>query len=292
MADKAKSKKSDLEQIKEKAQPFFASRPEVLFVYLFGSVAADQNTISSDLDLALYLDSAFQKPSTGYGYQSELITELSAILGTTTDVVILNKAALSLKFQVINKGILIYNCADQARRDFHEKAVREYLDFKPFLEVQAQYLKKRLREKTFGGGRLVDKELVLLKLQELDRYLTQLKKHHGLKTEQLDNNLDQSWIIQHGLQLSIQLVLDIGNHILAAAGEPAQDYSKIFEKLAQIEVLPADFAQSIKSMAGLRNILIYEYTAVDMEKLADLLNNRLDDFSIFADHVMNYLEKE
>jgi len=75
------------------------------------------------------------------------------MLKTKTDVVILNKATLTLKFQVINKGILIYNRDDHARRDFHEKTVREYLDFKPFLEVQAQYLKKRLHENTFGGGR-------------------------------------------------------------------------------------------------------------------------------------------
>ncbi len=139
-------------------------------------------------------------------------------------------------------------------------------------------------------ARLVDKELVLLKLQDLDRYLTQLKKHQGVTADHLDSNLDQAWIVQHGLQLSIQLVLDIGNHILAAAGNPAQDYSRIFDKLAQIDVIPAEFAESIKSMAGLRNILVHEYTEVDMEKLADLLNNRLGDFSRFAAYVMNYLE--
>ncbi len=152
MANKAKQKKNDLEHIKIKAQIFFAARPEVLFAYLFGSVAADQATILSDIDLAVYLDPAFQEPSTGFGYQSELVTELSAILENKTDLVILNKATLALKFQVINKGILIYNCEDQARRDFHEKTVREYLDFKPFLKVQAQYLRKRLKDNTFGGG--------------------------------------------------------------------------------------------------------------------------------------------
>ena len=103
---------------------------------------------------------------------------------------------------------------------------------------------------------------------------------------------DQAWIIQYGLQLSIQLVLDIGNHILADAGNPAQDYSRIFEKLAQIDVIPEDFAESIKSMAGLRNILVHEYTEVDMERLADVLNNRLGDFSKFAAYVMSYLENK
>ncbi len=152
MENKTKPNKTDIQHIKVKTKTYFASRPEVLFAYLFGSVAAEKATTISDLDLAVYLDPAFKEPSTGFGYQSELITELSTMLETKTDVVILNNATLALKFQVISKGILIYNFDDHARRDFHEKTVRDYLDFKPFLEVQAQYLKKRLQDNTFGGG--------------------------------------------------------------------------------------------------------------------------------------------
>lgn len=119
-----------------------------------------------------------------------------------------------------------------------------------------------------------------------------MKKHQKVTAYTLDNNLDRAWIIQHGLQLSIQVILDIGNHILAGAGNPAKDYSEIFEKLGQIDVIPADFAESIKSMAGLRNILVHEYADLNLEKLVDALNNRLDDFSKFSVHVMEYLEKD
>ncbi len=153
MVDKAKLDQTDLEHIKLKTESYFAFKPEVLFAYLFGSVAAGKTTALSDIDLAVYLDPKFREPSTGFGYQSELITELSSMLEMKTDLVILNKSTLTLKFQVVNKGILIYNCDDRARRDFHEKTVRDYLDFKPFLEVQAQYLKKRLQDNTFGGDR-------------------------------------------------------------------------------------------------------------------------------------------
>jgi len=154
VVNKEKPQQTDPKHIKLKTQNYFASRPEVLFAYLFGSIAAGKTTALSDIDLAVYLDPSFREPTAGFGYQSELITELSAILERKTDLVILNKSSLALKFQVINKGILIYNNDDHARRDFHEKTVRDYLDFKPFLEVQAQYLKKRLQDNTFGGGRV------------------------------------------------------------------------------------------------------------------------------------------
>jgi uncharacterized protein YutE (UPF0331/DUF86 family) len=54
--------------------------------------------------------------------------------------------------------------------------------------------------------------------RKLDRYLSQLRKHQGVTAEKLDNDLDKAWIVERGLQLSIQLVLDIGNHILAEEG--------------------------------------------------------------------------
>jgi len=45
---------------------------------------------------------------------------------------------------------------------------------------------------------MVDKELLSLKLQELERYLAQLKKHQGVTADLIEKDLDQAWIIQHG----------------------------------------------------------------------------------------------
>jgi len=137
---------------------------------------------------------------------------------------------------------------------------------------------------------LVDVELVEIKLKEMDRYLTQLKKHREVTAVQPENDLDKAWIIQHGLQLCIQVVLDIGNHILSAAGISVQEYADIFSELARLKVIPGDYARSIKGMAGLRNLLVHEYAGIEMRKLADLVNNRLADFHLFASHVTEYLK--
>lgn len=107
----------------------------------------------------------------------------------------------------------------------------------------------------------------------------------------MESDLDKAWIVQHGLQLCIQVVFDIGNHILADAGVPIREYTEIFPELARLTVIPEDFSRSVKGMAGLRNILVHEYAGLDMKRLADVLNNRLDDFSIFAAAVMNYLNE-
>lgn len=95
-------------------------------------------------------------------------------------------------------------------------------------------------------GRLLDQELVHLKMQELEKYLNQLKKYRGITAEELEENLEKLWAVQHGLQLSIQVVLDTGNHILAEAGVSIKEYSDIFPELARLEIIPADYAENVK----------------------------------------------
>lgn len=134
---------------------------------------------------------------------------------------------------------------------------------------------------------VVDSNLVDLKLQELSRCLLQLSKHRGVTAAELEDDLDKTWTIQHGLQLAIQVVLDLGNHILAGEGVTVEAYADIFVELARLQVIPKGFAKSIKWMAGLRDLLVHEYAVIDPARLVGVLNNRLDDFRLFASYMEN-----
>ncbi len=140
------------EQIESELALFFSARKEVLFAYLFGSVAKESAGRFSDIDIAVYLDPVMIPEAGGYGYQSELIVELQATLKDKVDLVILNEAPTVLKFQVLKSGSLIYCASEQERRKFHENTLKIYLDLKPLLRVQRYYLQKRLAEGKFGGG--------------------------------------------------------------------------------------------------------------------------------------------
>jgi uncharacterized protein YutE (UPF0331/DUF86 family) len=140
-------------------------------------------------------------------------------------------------------------------------------------------------------GQVIDSELIYRKLAELERYTEQLKKHQGITVKKLENDLDQLWIIEHGLQLCIQLVLDIGNHIIAAEGLSINEYADIFPALAKLEVIPEEYTLSIKGMPGLRNILVHEYSELDENILIDVINNRLEDFVLFSRFIIRFLQK-
>ena len=140
------------EQIRSKLFQIFSERKEILFAYLFGSVAKGSAGRLSDIDVAVYLDSSQIPQVQGYGYKSELLVDLQNVLKDKVDLVILNEASTVLKFQVLKNGTLIYCTSEDERRYFHEHTMKKYLDLKPLLRLQSYYLHKLLAEGKFGGG--------------------------------------------------------------------------------------------------------------------------------------------
>lgn len=136
-----------------------------------------------------------------------------------------------------------------------------------------------------------DTGLIMEKLKELDRYLKQLEVYKEITAEELADNLDQLWIVERGLHLSIQILLDIGNHLLAGAGITVEDYSGIIIKLTELGAIPVEFGKKIKGMAGFRNILVHEYANVDLKKLVVVLHEGLTDFRDFANYIIKYIDR-
>jgi uncharacterized protein YutE (UPF0331/DUF86 family) len=127
----------------------------------------------------------------------------------------------------------------------------------------------------------------------MEQALTNLARYRTLRFEEFEKDLSLVWVTERGLQILIQNLLDIGAHILAAEiRNDWDDYGEIISKLGQHGVLPRSFAERIKGMAGLRNILVHEYLRVDTKKIYDLLASKLDDFTEFMRSVHHYLEKE
>ncbi|MCK4858958.1 MAG: DUF86 domain-containing protein [Candidatus Omnitrophica bacterium] len=91
--------------------------------------------------------------------------------------------------------------------------------------------------------------------------------------------------------MAIQLVIDIGNHILVEIGEnQIEDYVDIIDRLGEKEIIPPSFAYNIRNMAGFRNILVHEYLKVDLEQVYQVLQKRLPDFKKFIIYIKNYLK--
>jgi len=139
---------------------------------------------------------------------------------------------------------------------------------------------------------VIDRDAIQKKLAELERYVTELKKYRHYEVEDLRADLGKQWMVSHGLQLAIQVILDIGNHILSDRGINAEDYTDVIDKLGEHLILPPEFTKRIRGMAGFRNVIIHGYSVLDLNKVHSVLKDNLPDFLEFARYIANFLEGE
>ncbi len=87
---------------------------DVISIYIFGSFATNQETPSSDLDIA-YFASEKTDSVKKWGIQEEL----ASLLDIDVDLIDLQEASVILRTEVIEKGKLIFN-NDKYKKDYFE----------------------------------------------------------------------------------------------------------------------------------------------------------------------------
>ena len=134
------------------------------------------------------------------------------------------------------------------------------------------------------GGQC-DAPVVRRHLAALRTAIGHLRRHVHVSAAQLAADTDLCWAIERGLQLSAQCALDLATHLASAAGHDTPDYASSIDALVAENVLPPAFGNRFRQMAGFRNVLVHGYMDVDLEVVANVLRDHLDDFEAFARHV-------
>lgn len=136
----------------------------------------------------------------------------------------------------------------------------------------------------------VDRSVVDRHLAALRRAVAALRRHAGVSPQSLRANSDLRWIVERGLQLCAQNALDIAGHVASSAGFDPATYRSSIDCLVEANVLPAPFGARFHGVAGFRNVLVHGYLDVDLDLVARLLSESLDDFEEFAGHVERWLD--
>lgn len=89
--------------------------------------------------------------------------------------------------------------------------------------------------------------------------------------------------VLHALQLAIQIVLDVGAHLLASSSAgPVEEYSQIGPRLAQAGIMPGALGETLSAMARFRNILVHQYVEVDLARVSSIIEVSLPDLDACA----------
>ncbi|MFN3762362.1 MAG: type VII toxin-antitoxin system HepT family RNase toxin [Anaerolineae bacterium] len=99
--------------------------------------------------------------------------------------------------------------------------------------------------------------------------------------------------VERNFQVAVQAALDIASIILADQSVIVpREYKDLFPALAEMGVLPGDFARRLVGMAKFRNVLVHLYLEIDYRRVYRYLQERLEDFEQFARYVSEWMERK
>jgi uncharacterized protein YutE (UPF0331/DUF86 family) len=130
---------------------------------------------------------------------------------------------------------------------------------------------------------LTDPVLIAKRLGKLREYVGLLRILRKHPREDFLNDPFVIGNVERYLQLAIQTLLDICNHIVADDRlGPVEEYRDAIRLLGEGGYLEPELVQRLIPMAGLRNILVHDYLEVDRARIYALMQDCLDDFEQFA----------
>jgi uncharacterized protein YutE (UPF0331/DUF86 family) len=134
---------------------------------------------------------------------------------------------------------------------------------------------------------LIDKSLVLRKIERIDAYLKQVRQKRDPGFEVFRKNIDLQSIVLFNLIQSIQACVDIGAHIISDSewGVPGSQ-SDIFEILAQHKIISKQLSQGMIKMVGFRNRIVHEYEEIDLRIVYDVWQKNSKDVDKYCKSVV------
>lgn len=137
---------------------------------------------------------------------------------------------------------------------------------------------------------MVDRDLVLRKLADVERYLGELGEYRGLDVAAYTSDWKTQRIVERTLHLAVEACMDIADHIVADRRLPVpESAAATFAVLAEAGVLDPELGRTLGRMVGFRNILVHDYARLDPAILLRVLKVDLADIERFRAAVLRVI---
>lgn len=137
---------------------------------------------------------------------------------------------------------------------------------------------------------MVDRERVLERIDRLDTYLGELRSILPADFEEY-RHIERRRSCERLLQISIECLLDACELLVAGLrlGLPAGE-DDVLDRVERTGTLSTEAVGLLRSMKGLRNLLVHEYARVDDRLVFDLARERLGDLEAVAREILATLK--
>ena len=128
--------------------------------------------------------------------------------------------------------------------------------------------------------------VIKTKLERLRKCLDRIESKKPENLEKLLQDIDTQDIIALNLERSVQLCVDIANHILSSLDDaPAMSMAESFERLSEKGIIPNDLGKNLKKAVGFRNLSVHAYDKIDWQLVWNIFEGDLKDHVRFLECV-------
>lgn len=139
----------------------------------------------------------------------------------------------------------------------------------------------------------LDKDRILEKMDELEKYLRELDEYLPEEEEKYLNSGLIKRACERAFQLASENLLDICNLIISEKGFGIPTDSKdCIRKLAENGVISGSLSTRLEELVGFRNLLVHQYGRLDDSRAYSYLNMESKDFYEFIETIDKYIELE
>lgn len=136
----------------------------------------------------------------------------------------------------------------------------------------------------------VDREKIKSKLTLIIENLRMLKYLQKQSPAEFAEDFRNVESAKHLLQVSIEAMIDIANHIISRMrlGRP-RSYAESFKILHSKGLLTSGQVEIYSIMVKFRNRVVHLYQKVDPEQVYEVVQNNLQDFAAFVEEIRLFL---
>lgn len=130
---------------------------------------------------------------------------------------------------------------------------------------------------------MVDREVFDQRLAKLEECLGRLAELAGRDRETVLRDPGLLAQLERWMHLAAEASIDMAQHLIAARGWRTPETNRdAFRVLEEEGVLRPELARRMEDWAGLRNVLVHLYLAIDHELLFDALSDELEQLRDYA----------
>ncbi len=134
---------------------------------------------------------------------------------------------------------------------------------------------------------MVDREVLLRKLQKMQEYLDEIGSYSELTWSDYLGNKQIRRAVERLIQLIVDVAVDINTHsIVDAGGSPPDNAYDSFIKAAEFNIIDEELAKEIAPSTGERNILVHDYEAIDDRIIFESIPEVIEMYSKYLHKLM------